>query len=431
MINVDLSRVSVKCKKAIKAMKLKVANIDKMINDKTGEGSDFLGWTNYPDTLSQAEINRIKKAADRIRENCDVLVVIGIGGSYLGAKAAIDAINGIVNQPKCKIVFMGNTLSPTYTAQVLKSLEGKKIGINVISKSGTTTEPAIAFRLVSELAKKCWGPKRYARYVIATTDARVGALHSMAFSEGYEEFVIPDDVGGRYSVFTPVGLFPMAVAGINIDEFIMGAKAGVKEYNNPNLEENEAYKYAAVRFYENNNEKKTAEFLITYEPHFTALAEWWKQLFGESEGKDGKGLLPCSLCFSTDLHSMGQFCQQGTPCFFETTIAFGKYQDDVVIPHTLVDLDKLNYIANKPLSMVEDIAMQATMDAHFIDGGTNNILIELEQMDAYNLGQLMYFFCKACAMSAYLLNVNPFNQPGVEAYKSRMKELLKNNKNNK
>ena len=425
MIRVNLSRVSSNFKNSLKNMKDKVTEIDSMIKNKKGEGSDFLGWTTFPQEITPAELKKITKAAERIRNNCDVLVVVGIGGSYLGAKATIDAINGIVNESKCKIVYLGNTLSPTYTAQVLKSLEGKKIGINVISKSGTTTEPAIAFRLVCEVAKKCWGPKKYARYVIATTDARKGALHQMAFAEGYEEFVIPDNIGGRYSVFTPVGLIPMAVAGLDIYSFINGAKDAVEEYNNPNLLENEAYKYAAIRYLEKTKAKKNVEFLITYEPHFTSLAEWWKQLYGESEGKNNKGLLPSSLCFSTDLHSMGQFCQEGTPCFFETTIAVGTYQDDVIIPKALINLDKLNYLAGRHLSEVEDIAMVSTMDAHFIEGGHNNVLIEIDSMNEYTLGQLMFFFCKACAMSAYLLGVNPFNQPGVEVYKSRMKELLK------
>ena len=424
MIRVNLSRVSNNLKTSIRHMREKVEKVHDMIENKTGEGSAYLGWTSYPSKITTPELKKIVKTAERIKENCDVLVVVGIGGSYLGAKAAIDAINGIVTDSKCKVVYLGNTLSPTYTAQVLKSLEGKKVAINVISKSGTTTEPAIAFRLVCEVAKKCWGPKKYAKYVVATTDARKGALHQMAFAEGFEEFVIPDDIGGRFSVFTPVGLLPMAVAGLDIFSFIEGARAGVEEYSNPDVNANEAYKYAVLRYLEKTRAKNTAEFLITYEPHFTALTEWWKQLYGESEGKNHQGLLPCSLCFTTDLHSMGQFCQDGTPCFFETTLAVGQYQDDVVIPKTLVNIDKLNYLAGKTLSSVEDIAMTSTMDAHFIDGGHDNVLIELERMDEYNLGQLMFFFCKACAMSAYLLGVNPFNQPGVEIYKARMKQLL-------
>lgn len=425
MIKVNLSRISNACKTSMKTLKSRVFSINTMINEKTGKGSEFLGWTSYANEITNAELKRICKAAERIQENCDVLVVVGIGGSYLGAKAAIDAINGIVKKSKCEIVYLGQTLSPTYTAQVLEYLKDKKIGINVISKSGTTTEPAIAFRLVAELAKKCWGPKKYAKYVIATTDATKGALHQMAFAEGYEEFVIPDDIGGRYSVFTPVGLLPMAVAGLDIYSFIEGARQGIKEYSDPNLETNEAYRYAAIRYVEKIKEKKSVEFLINYEPHFCALAEWWKQLYGESEGKEKKGLVPASLCFTTDLHSMGEFCQEGTPCFFETTIALGKYQADVNIPKTLINFDKLNYLANKPISAVQDVALASTLDAHYIDGGNNNVLIEVDQMNEFNLGQLMFFFCKACAMSAYLIDVNPFNQPGVEIYKSRMKDLLK------
>ena len=425
MIKVNLSRISNACKASMKTLRSKVYSINTMINEKTGKGSEFLGWTTYANELTLADLRKISKAAERIQANCDVLVVVGIGGSYLGAKAAIDAINGIVRKSKCEIVYLGNTLSPTYTAQVLEYLKDKKIGINVISKSGTTTEPAIAFRLVCELAKKCWGPKKYAKYVIATTDAKKGALHQMAFAEGFEEFVIPDDIGGRYSVFTPVGLVPMAVAGLDIYAFIEGVKEGIIEYSEPYLENNEAYKYAAIRYVEKYKEKKSVEFLISYEPHFVALAEWWKQLYGESEGKEKKGLVPASLCFTTDLHSMGEFCQEGTPCFFETTIAVGKYQEDVIIPKTLINFDKLNYLANKPLSLVQDVALASTLDAHYIDGGNNNVLIEIDEMNEKRLGQLMFFFCKACAMSAYLIDVNPFNQPGVEIYKSRMKDLLK------
>ena len=425
MIKVNLSRISNACKASMKTLRSKVYSINTMINEKTGKGSEFLGWTTYANELTLADLRKISKAAERIQANCDVLVVVGIGGSYLGAKAAIDAINGIVRKSKCEIVYLGNTLSPTYTAQVLEYLKDKKIGINVISKSGTTTEPAIAFRLVCELAKKCWGPKKYAKYVIATTDAKKGALHQMAFAEGFEEFVIPDDIGGRYSVFTPVGLVPMAVAGLDIHAFIEGVKEGIVEYSEPYLENNEAYKYAAIRYVEKYKEKKSVEFLISYEPHFVALAEWWKQLYGESEGKEKKGLVPASLCFTTDLHSMGEFCQEGTPCFFETTIAVGKYQEDVIIPKTLINFDKLNYLANKPLSLVQDVALTSTLDAHYIDGGNNNVLIEIDEMNEKRLGQLMFFFCKACAMSAYLIDVNPFNQPGVEIYKSRMKDLLK------
>ena len=425
MIRVNLSRVNKGSKTLIKSMTNKVVEINQVIDRKTGAGAGFLGWTSYAKELSKDDLKKIEKVAKRIQTQCDTLVVVGIGGSYLGSKAAIDALNGFYGKSKLNIVYLGNTLSPTYTAQVLEYLKDKKFAINVISKSGTTIEPAVAFRLVSNLAKEVWGPKRYAKYVIATTDSSKGALRQLAIAEGYETFVIPDNVGGRYSVFTPVGLFPMACAGIDIEKFIDGVVEGIDEYANPALEENEAYKYAILRYICKTKEKKEVEFFITYEPHFAALAEWWKQLYGESEGKERKGLLPASLCFSTDLHSMGQFCQEGTPCFFETTVAVGKYQDDVTIPQTLVNLDKLNYLANHKLSEVEDIAMNSTLDAHFYEGGHTNILIELDEMNAFNLGKLMFFFCKACAMSAYLLGVNPFNQPGVEIYKARMKDSLK------
>lgn len=426
MLKVNLSKVH-NIKNMYKPLNDKVISINSMIDNKTGLGNDYLGWTTYANDITNADIKKITTAAERIKENCDVLVVVGIGGSYLGAKAAIDAINGIVNKSKCEIIFLGNTLSPTYTAQVIKYISGKKIGINVISKSGTTLEPAIAFRLVVEEAKKSWGPKRYAKYVIATTDAKKGALHQMAFAEGFEEFTIPDDVGGRYSVFTPVGLLPMAVAGLDIARFIDGVRQGIFEYSNPNYEGNEAYKYALSRYLLKRSGNQV-EFLITYEPHLCGLSEWWKQLFGESEGKENTGLLPDSLCFTTDLHSMGQFCQEGSSIFFETTIALGKYQDDISIPKTLINLDNLNYLANKPLSYVNDVAIQSTIEAHYQEGNRSNILIEIDEMNEFNLGQLMFFFCKACAMSAYLLNLNPFNQPGVEVYKSRMKEILKNDK---
>jgi len=423
MIRVNLSRVNGTIKNQISKLAPEVVRINTMIDKKTGEGNDFLGWTTYVNELDEKVVKQIAETAKRIRKECEVLVVVGIGGSYLGARAAIDAINGIVNNSGCKVVYLGNTLSPTYTAQVMKSLIGKKIAVNVISKSGTTTEPAIAFRLVLDMVKSTW-KKNYNKYVIATTDKARGALFQMAKAEGFETYVIPDDVGGRYSVFTPVGLIPMAVAGINIVDFLKGAKDGISEYSNPNLEENEAYKYAVVRHLERTKDKKVVEFFITYEPHFVSLGEWWKQLYGESEGKDGKGILPASLCFTTDLHSMGQFCQSGTDCFFETTIAVANYQDDIAIPTLDNNLDKLNYLQGKNISVVEDIAIQSTMDAHYIEGGHNNILIELDQMNAYTLGQLMFFFCKACAMSAYLSGVNPFNQPGVEVYKARMKKLL-------
>lgn len=425
MIRLNLSKTSSNCRNAIKTFKAKVVELDANMQKMAKQESSMLGWLDYVNTIPVTELKRMEKVAKKIQDECEVLVVVGIGGSYLGAKAAIEAINGLYKDSKCKVMYLGNTLSPTYTVQVLDYLKDKRIAINVISKSGTTIESAIGLRMVCEIAKKCWGPKKYAKYVIATTDAKKGALHQIAFSEGYEEFVIPNNVGGRFSIFTPVGLVPMMIAGVDIYSFIEGVKEAINIYGSSDVEENDAYKYAVVRHIERTKLRKSAEILVTYEPHFATLCEWWKQLFGESEGKQKKGLLPISLNFTTDLHSMGQFCQDGSPIFFETTIAIGKPQQDVTIPKTLLNFDRLNYLADHYISEVQDIAMNATMEAHFIEAGADNLMIELDEMNPYNLGQLMYFFCKACAMSAYLEGVDPFNQPGVEVYKAKMREALK------
>ena len=406
----------------IKSNEPKVLEAFNTLLNKTGAGNDFLGWIKYPYEFDQEEFARIKKAAEYIKANADVLVVIGIGGSYLGAKAVIEAMKPYFKQEGVEIVFCGNSLSSTYMAELLDYLKDKSFCINVISKSGTTTEPAIAFRLCKELLESKYG-KESSKRIFATTDKERGALRTLSTNEGYETFIVPDDIGGRYSWFTAVGLLPIACAGINIDDLMQGAKKAYDELTTLPYEQNPALLYASLRNLLYKQDKKI-EVLVTYEPKLSFISEWWKQLYGESEGKNHKGILPTSLCFTTDLHSMGQFCQDGTPCFFETTIAIGRYQDDVIIPKALVNIDKLNYLAGKPLSEVEDIAITSTMDAHYIDGGHNNILIELDCMDEFNLGQLMFFFCKACAMSAYLVGVNPFNQPGVEVYKARMKELL-------
>ena len=424
MIKLDTSRAKLDLVDILN-MSQKVAKIDEDIINKSGEGNDFLGWVDYSSKLSSEEIDKILEVSEKIKRDCEILLVIGIGGSYLGAKAAIDALKGELNRtPNIHVIFLGNTLSPTYTAKVIEYIANKKFAINVISKSGTTTEPALAFRLALNEAKKVWGDK-YNEYVIATTDARKGTLHDMAVKEGYTMFVIPDDVGGRFSVFTPVGLVPMAIADIDIKAFIEGAKAAEAKYANPNLNQNDSYRYAVARhlLYKKHI---PIEFLVTFEPQFRSLAEWWKQLYGESEGKNHTGLLPDSLCFSTDLHSMGQYCQDGSNIFFETLITVENYQADINIPTLDDDADGLNYLAGKSLSYVQDAMIQSTIDAHHIDGERNNIIISIEKMDEYNLGELMYFFCKACAMSAYLNGVNPFNQPGVEYYKARMKKILKN-----
>ncbi len=420
MIRLDLSKTTFD--KDIFSYENEVRKIHQMIHQKSGLGNDYLGWVNYPSCITDNDLKRIQKIAQKVQKECDALVVIGIGGSYLGAKAAIDAINGLFKTTSLEIIYLGNTLSPFYTSQVISHLKGKKIAINVISKSGTTIEPAIAFRIVKQLAYDVW-KERTSEFIFATTDKEKGALKTMADIEGYETFVIPDDIGGRYSVFTPVGLIPMACAGIDIISFIEGAKQASELYNNEDLNSNVAYQYAITRYLE-YKKGLNVEFFITYEPHMAAFNEWLKQLFGESEGKERKGLVPASLCFTTDLHSMGQFCQQGSDVFFETTIKTKHYQEDINIPALENNLDNLNYLVGKSLSYVNDIAIESTLKAHF-SGNRDNLVIEFDKMNPTTLGHLFYFFMKACACSAYLLQINPFNQPGVEVYKANMKELLK------
>lgn len=393
------------------------------IDNRSGAGNDFLGWLDYASKLPQGEIERIKKTAQRIRKNYKALAVVGIGGSYLGARAAIEALNGLYPSDKFKIVFLGDTLSSTYTAQALKFLKGKKFAINVISKSGTTTEPAVAFRLLKEMLEKKYGHEYLKEAIVATTDRARGALKAEADAEGYEQFVIPDDVGGRYSVITPVGLLPMACAGIDIEKFLSGVKDGEKEYSNHNWKENPAYKYAATR-YLLNKQGYPVEMFVTYEPHFAMIGEWLKQLFGESEGKDGKGLLPASVTFTTDLHSMGQFIQQGSKVLFETIIMPSSAQKDLKVGNDDKNLDGLNYLAGKKLSYINKKAFEGTLDAHVNSGNVPANVVSFKKMDEYNLGNLMYFFMRTCAYTGYLLEVNPFNQPGVEIYKHNMFVLL-------
>ncbi len=398
-----------------------IKKINKAIDGKTGEGSDFLGWANYPEAYDKEEFKRIEKAGEFIQKNCDVLVVCGIGGSYLGARAAIEAINGLLPSNKVKIIFFGNTFDSDYGYQVLEFLKGKKFAINVISKSGTTTETSVGFRLVKDLLEEQVGKEEASKYIFATTDKAKGALIELAKKYGYERFVLPDDVGGRYSVFTAVGLLPMAAAGIDIRSFMEGALQGKKEYDTDDL--NEAYKYAVARraLYVSG---KSAEMFVTYKLQLVQLTEWWKQLYGESEGKDGKGLLPDSATFTTDLHSLGQFVQDGTKLLFETILNVEEPANDVKVPHDDDNLDGLNYLEGKGMDYVNKKAFEGTLDAHVNSGKVPNIVITISKMDAYNLGELMYFFMRACAMSAYLNGVNPFNQPGVEIYKKNMFHLL-------
>lgn len=401
----------------------KAASVSKKIEEKTGAGADFLGWLNYASNFSDEELEKILKASKHIREKYEALVVIGIGGSYLGARAAIDSLNGLFPEDKFEIIYLGNTLSADYTYQVIRHLANKKFAINVISKSGTTTEPSVAFRLLKDLLEKKYGHEYLQDAIYATTDRSRGALIQEARAEGYESFVIPDDIGGRFSVITPVGLLPIACAGIDIKAFLQGVKDGEKDYSDKDYRKNPAYLYGATRYLLNVQKKFTSEMFVSYEPQNKMIEEWLKQLFDESEGKENQALLCSSGIFTTDLHSMGQFIQQGTPCLFETIIRSEHSNFDVTVPEDKENLDNLNYLAGKTMSFINNKAYEATLDAH-TSGHTPANIISVEKMDAYNLGNLMYFFFRACAFSAYLLDVNPFNQPGVEIYKSNMFKLL-------
>lgn len=395
-----------------------------MIHNKTGLWNDFLGWVEWPNNYDQAELAKMKQTAKQLASEIDVLLVIGIGGSYLGARAAIEMINGLYSQQKVEIIYIGNTMSSTYTAQVLKYLQDKKFGICVVSKSGTTTEPAIAFRLCKELLEKKEGNLKAANLIVAITDKQKGALKTLADKAGYQTFVIPDDIGGRYSVLTPVGVFAMLVSGINIDNVFKGAQ---QAYQDTLIDDftNHSYKYAVGRYILNQEEKYKAEMLVTYELQMQMITEWWKQLFGESEGKNSKGLLPLSCVFSTDLHSLGQFIQEGTKnILFETVIAIKKAQIDLKLSKAEVDTDGLNYLSGKTLHEVNTIAVQGVVAAHRKVGHVPNIVLEFATMDDKMFGYLSYWFMKACAMSAYLLEINPFDQPGVEIYKQNMFNLL-------
>ena len=399
-----------------------------MLHEKTGAGNEYLGWVELPVNYDRDEFLRIKAAAEKIKSDSDALVVIGIGGSYLGARAAIEALShSFYNMlPKSErktpeIYFVGNSISSTYIIELLELLKGKDISVNVISKSGKTTEPALAFRIFREYMEKKYGKAEADKRIYATTDKSKGALKKLATGK-YESFVIPDDVGGRYSVLTPVGLLPIAVAGIDIDEMMKGAKDAYELYKNPDLAENECYKYAAVRnaLY---RKSKTTEIMVNYEPSLHFLTEWWKQLYGESEGKDQKGIFPAGVDFTTDLHSMGQYVQDGLRNIFETVLSVEKPKKNMVIEKDKDDIDGLNFLTGKDIDLVNKKAMQGTMLAH-ADGGVPNLVLSIPEMNSYYFGNLVYFFEKACGISGYLLGVNPFDQPGVEAYKNNMYALL-------
>ena len=421
MIKVDVSNVI--SEEEINKYAPSVKRVNQMIDDKSGAGNDFLGWVDWPENYNKEEVERLLEDAKYVRENFDILVVAGIGGSYLGARCALDALKGIRNTEKPEIIFMGQTFSPNYTAQVLEYLKGKKFAINVISKSGTTTETSIAFRLLKDLLERQVGKEEARKSIFAVTDKARGALKTLCNNEGYHTYVLPDDIGGRYSVLTPVGLFPLACAGVDVKAMLKGAQEARKEFDNADLKKNMCYRYAVSRDYMYRH-NKPVEMYVTYEPQMSQISEWLKQLFGESEGKEKKGLLPTSATFSTDLHSLGQFIQDGTPLLFETILNVVNPELDVTIPSDKDDLDGLNYLAGMKLSYVNQMAYQGTLKAHEEDGGVPCNIITIEKMDAKTLGYLFYFFMRACAMSAYLLEINPFNQPGVEIYKKNMFHLL-------
>ncbi len=410
----------------LKGLETQVAAAHKLVNDKSGLGNDFLGWVNLPTDYDKEEFARIKAAAKRIKEDTDILIVIGIGGSYLGARAAIEFLKGpYYNQLRGdlpEVYFAGNSISGSYLADLIKMCEGKRVSVNIISKSGTTTEPAVAFRVFRKMLEERYGEEGAAKRIYCTTDKARGTLKKLADEKGYECFVIPDDVGGRFSVLTAVGLLPIAVAGADIDKLMLGAAKASEEYNEPDMYKNDCYTYAALRnaFYRKG---KSIELLVSYEPRFTMMAEWFKQLFGESEGKDNKGLFPASVTFSTDLHSMGQYVQDGARLMFETVVTFGESDSDVVIEKEDDDGDGLNFLAGKTMSFVNSKAFEGTVLAH-TDGGVPNFVINVDKADEENLGRLIYFFEKACAVSGYMLGVNPFDQPGVESYKKNMFALL-------
>ncbi len=387
---------------------------------------EFLGWLTLPEDYDKEEFDRIKKASQKIRSNSDALVVIGIGGSYLGARASIEFLNSqgynLLKKDAPDIYFAGNNMSSSALSEILELCEDKDLSINVISKSGTTTEPAIAFRIFKELLEKRYGKEGAKERIYCTTDKSSGTLKELADREGYETFVVPDNIGGRYSVLSAVGLLPIAVSGANIDEIMIGAKEAKESLMDLDLSKNDCYKYAAIRnlLYQNG---KSIEILVSYEPNFNTFGEWWKQLFGESEGKDGKGIYPSSAIFSTDLHSLGQFIQEGTRNIFETVVLFDKVRKEITIPYDEENLDNLNFLANKKLSYVNEKAFEGTVMAH-TDGGVPNIILRSSEINEHELGYMIYFFEKACAISGYILGVDPFNQPGVEKYKKNMFKLL-------
>ena len=413
----------------VELMKKQALDAKELLLSREGAGNDFLGWIDLPENYDKEEFSRIKAAAEKIQKDSDVLLVIGIGGSYLGARAAIEFLRhsfyNVVDKSIRKtpeIYFVGNSISSTYIKHLMDVIGDRDFSINMISKSGTTTEPAIAFRVFKEMLEKKYGKAEASKRIYATTDKARGSLKNLATEEGYESFVVPDDVGGRFSVLTAVGLLPIAVSGADIDKLMEGAQAGRKQAMEADFAENDALKYAALR----NillRKGKTIEILANYEPSVHYVSEWWKQLYGESEGKDQKGIFPASVDLTTDLHSMGQFIQDGARTLFETVINIETSREEILIGEEPVDLDGLNYLAGKSVDFVNKSAMNGTILAH-TDGQVPNLMIKVPEVNEYFLGQLFYFFEFACGVSGYMLGVNPFNQPGVESYKKNMFALL-------
>lgn len=403
--------------------KAKVKKIDKMIKEKTGLGNDFLGWLDYPKEISEEFLKDIDETSKEFRKNYDTLVVCGIGGSYLGSKAAIEALNGLKSEDSMEIVYLGNTLDANYISQILKYIEKRNFAVCVISKSGTTTETSVSFRLLKNLLKKKYG-NEYSKRIVAVTDEAKGALRKEVNDEHYKAYVLPGNIGGRYSVMTAVGLFPIACSGISVFELMNGMKEAAIELDNNDINTNPCYQYALERYYLYSKKKYKVEMFDVYEPRLHSLSEWWKQLFDESEGKENKAVLTTSCTFTTDLHSLGQFIQEGSKILYETVLYVKNPNEDVIVPSDELDLDGLNYLAGKSLSFINHKAYVGTLKAHYENGEVPNITLTVEKMDANTLGYIFYFFMKACAMSAYLLGVNPFNQPGVEVYKKNMFHLL-------
>ena len=417
-------------KKMINEYSKKVKSIHEELHERADKENDYVGWLNLPTNYDKEEFKRIKKAAKKIGKESDILIVIGIGGSYLGARAVIESLTSTfcnLQTPKQRkypqVLYVGNNLSPNYMNELIEYINGKDFSINVISKSGTTTEPAIAFRIFREILENKYGIDEARSRIYVTTDKERGALKTLADNEGYEKFVVPDNIGGRYSVLTAVGLLPIAVAGINIDKLMEGAKNAQERFNDSDLKYNECYQYAVIRNILYTKLLKNTEILVNYEPKMHYFTEWWKQLYGESEGKEQKGIFPAGVDFTTDLHSMGQYIQEGRRNLFETVIQIKTPNTDITINADDDNLDGLNYLAGKTMDYVNKKAAEGTIQAH-VSGDVPNIVIEMNKLDEENIGELIYFFEKACAMSGMILGVNPFNQPGVEKYKKNMFHLL-------